>query len=107
MAGKYNIKLKQGCSKILFFRSKSGFDLSTYTSKCQFRTSYNGDVVLELNESAGLQTQSDGIWLTIEDYQTKNMSGGGVYDLMVTNGTRTYCIVEGDWSVEPAVTKDV
>ena len=106
MAGKYNLKLKQGCTKRLFFRSKSGFDLSTFTSKCQLRRSYNGEVVLDLNESAGLTTQPDGIWLVIEDYQTQNMDGGGVYDIMVTNGAETYCIVEGNWMVEPGVTKD-
>jgi hypothetical protein len=87
MAGFYNFRLKAGDTARYYIRNTDGrFNFTGWVARMQFRHSYKGDLVLELNEGNGLTTHND---------------GGGTAELEVTNGTDNYTLIEGAWHVRP------
>ncbi len=102
MAGFYNFRLKAGDTARYFVRNTDGrFNFSGWTARMQFRRNYKGEVVLELNEGSGLETQPDGVAIEMPPEITSTMSGGGTVELEVTNGSDNYTLIEGAWHVKP------
>lgn len=115
MAAKHNFNIEQGATfeRTLTLTNSDGsaFNLTGYTAKLQARNWYDSTtpiLTLTSDPAAGIviTALTSVIAITIAAATTAALTpANGVFDLEITNGTKTIRLIEGQFIVEPEVTK--
>lgn len=80
-------------------------DLAGWTGAMQVRASAEDDVVLA-EADVSIETTTGTVTATIPDTDTDTMTWrSGVYDLIITDGTETDCLAEGDARLRRSITR--
>lgn len=113
LAGKYDITIEAGATFTLSLtyvgEDGAGVDLTGYSARMQMRTSVSSpDVVLELSTTNGrisIDNDNSQIVLAIASADTEDLTGTGVYDLELFNGSLVERLIEGSYTVIAEVTR--
>lgn len=113
LAGSYDLTIEQGATFTLamFYQDDAGaaVDLTGATARMQLRTAVSASTpAIELTTQNGRIT-IDGargqITLNIAAADTAGLTGSGVYDLEIVQGSTVQRILEGAYKVNPEVTR--
>lgn len=112
-AGLYDLTIEAGATfnLSLTYEDERGqaVDLTGYTGRMQLRESATAaTVVIELTTANGrlsIDIPNGQINLTVAAADTTGLSGSGVYDLELVNGTVVERLIEGTYTISPNVTR--
>lgn len=113
LAGKYDITIEAGATFTLSLtyvgEDGAGVDLTGYSARMQLRTSYDAEEpVIELSTTNGrisIDADTSQITMMISSVDTDDLSGSGVYDFELFNGSLVERLIEGSYYVMPQVTR--
>lgn len=113
LAGLLDIEIEQGSTfnLVFLYQDENGdaIDLTGMTARMQLRRQFNSaDALISLtteNSRIAIDALLGKITLTISATDTATLTGSGVYDLELVNGTTVNRILEGSFKVCAEATK--